>query len=77
MLKHKLYRLEKGKKIAGVCCGVADMLQWDPTVVRLIAVFLAVSTGIWPGIATYLAGWWLMPVYEESPRESEAGQKDK
>ncbi|MBD3392531.1 MAG: PspC domain-containing protein [Chitinivibrionales bacterium] len=59
----KLYRLsgEDQKKIAGICAGIADAYGWDPTIVRLATVFLTAATGIWPGIATYLIAWWLVP----------------
>jgi phage shock protein C len=56
-----MYRLTKEKKIAGICAGIADMYGWDPTIVRLIAVFLTVATMLWPGIVTYLAAWYLVP----------------
>ncbi len=57
----KLYRLTSEKKIAGICAGIADAYGWDPTVVRLVAVFATVATAVWPGVVTYLIGWWLMP----------------
>jgi phage shock protein PspC (stress-responsive transcriptional regulator) len=67
-----IYRLEKGKKIAGICAGVAEMLKLDPTLVRLALVFCTLLTAIWPGIITYLVGWYLIPLKEE---EEIAGKK--
>ena len=32
----KLYKIEDGKKIAGVCGGLAEYLNIDPTIIRLI-----------------------------------------
>lgn len=58
----KIYRLEEGKKIAGICAGIADMYSLDVTVVRLVSIFFAVLTTIWPAIITYLAGWYLIPI---------------
>jgi len=59
----KLYRLtgENDKKIAGICAGIADAYSMDPTLVRLAVVFVTAVTMFWPGIVTYLAGWWLIP----------------
>ncbi len=57
----KLYRLEKNKLIAGVCAGIADAYNLDPTVVRLAAVFLTILTAFWPGVITYLVAWYLLP----------------
>ena len=57
----KIYRLREGKKVAGICAGIADMFSIDVTMVRLAFVFATVLTGIWPGIITYLVGWYLIP----------------
>ena len=39
----KLYRLEEGKMICGVCAGLADYFKMDATIVRLIAVLLTLA----------------------------------
>lgn len=57
--------MEKGKKIAGICAGVADSFKMDVTLVRLIFIFATVLTGIWPGVVTYLAAWYLLPEKEK------------
>ncbi len=57
----KLYRDKRNAMIAGICAGLADSYHWDPTIVRLVAVFATILTGIWPGIITYLVGWLLIP----------------
>jgi phage shock protein PspC (stress-responsive transcriptional regulator) len=61
----KLYRLEKNKLIAGICAGIADAYNLDPTVVRLAAVFLTILTAFWPGVITYLVAWYLLPEKSE------------
>jgi phage shock protein C len=43
-----LTRSVKDRMIAGVCAGLADYLEMDPTVVRLIFVLLFFVTG--PGV---------------------------
>ena len=60
----RTYRLEKGKKIAGICAGIAEIYSLDVTVVRLACIFLAVLTTVWPAVITYVAGWYLIPVKE-------------
>ncbi|MBN1756876.1 MAG: PspC domain-containing protein [Chitinispirillaceae bacterium] len=57
----KLYRLAEGKKAAGICSGIADAYHIDVMLVRLAFVFVTVLTSLWPGIVTYLAGWYLLP----------------
>ena len=47
--------------IAGVCGGIAQSLAWDPTVVRLIYVFVSVISVAFPGILVYLVLWVIMP----------------
>lgn len=44
----KLYRSKYDQKIAGVCAGIAEYLNIDPTVVRLIwaLVGLCAGTGV-------------------------------
>ncbi len=64
----KLYRLEKEKKIAGICAGIAEEFKFDVTIVRLVFIFLTVFTGFWPGIITYLVGWYLIPLKDDSSR---------
>ncbi len=43
-----LYRSNTNRMIAGVCAGLADYMNMDPTVMRLIFVLLFFVTG--PGV---------------------------
>ncbi len=47
------------KKLAGVCGGIAEYFHIDPTLVRLIAVVLAVLGG--SGLLIYGIAWMIMP----------------
>ena len=49
------------RRIAGVCGGLAELLDWDPTLIRLAFVFLLLPTGIVPLILVYLAAWVIVP----------------
>jgi phage shock protein C len=57
----KLYRLEEGKVVAGICNGIADSYHFDVSVVRLALIFITVVTAFWPCIVLYLAGWFIIP----------------
>jgi phage shock protein C len=57
----KLYRSTQDKKIAGICGGVSELMNVDPTIVRLLFVLFALLTAIFPFIVVYLLGWWLIP----------------
>jgi phage shock protein C len=58
----RLYRAgPKESMIAGVCAGIADYFEIDPTVVRLAWVVMTMLTFFWPGIIGYLILWVIMP----------------
>lgn len=48
----KLYRSRSNRMLAGVCAGIADYFNVDPTIVRLIFVVMALAGG--PGLIFYL-----------------------
>lgn len=55
----KLYRSRTSSMIGGVCGGLAEYLEVDPTIVRLGFVLLGLYSGI--GIAAYLILWIIVP----------------
>jgi len=60
----RLYKNKKERKICGVCAGVADFLNCDPTLVRLITVGLLIFTFtiiLW----VYLIAAFIMPDKEQ------------
>ncbi|MGA8034886.1 MAG: PspC domain-containing protein [Candidatus Acidiferrales bacterium] len=48
-------------KIGGVCGGLAEYLDVDPTVVRLVWCLITFFTGIVPGTIAYLVAWLVLP----------------
>ena len=43
----KLYRTEgKDAKVFGVCGGIAEFFNWDPTIVRVVAAILIIPGGL-------------------------------
>ena len=58
--ERKLVRPREGRKIAGVCAGIALYTGWDLTMVRLVAV-LAILLGVGMPLLAYLIGWIVMP----------------
>ncbi len=57
----KIYLAENDKKIAGVCGGIGESMGADSTLIRLIFVFLAITTAIVPLALTYLVAWLVIP----------------
>ena len=49
-------------KIGGVCGGIAEYMDADPTVVRLIWALCTFFTGIVLGVLAYIAAWIIMPL---------------
>jgi phage shock protein C len=54
-----LRRPRADRKIAGVCAGMAEYLEVDATIVRLVWLLLAIFTGV--GFIAYLIAWIVMP----------------
>lgn len=69
----RLYRSRRDRKIAGICGGLGEYLELDPTLIRLILVFLAFITGIFPAVLAYLISWIIIPL---KPKESEGQKSD-
>jgi phage shock protein PspC (stress-responsive transcriptional regulator) len=56
-----IYLSKKQKKIFGVCGGIGEAFDIDPTLIRLIVVFLCFATAIFPVVLTYLIAWAIVP----------------
>jgi len=56
----RLYRSRREKMIAGVCGGIAEYLNIDPSIVRLIWVLLTLLGG--SGILLYVVAWFIIPL---------------
>ncbi len=59
----RLYRSRNERMLGGVCGGLADYLNADPTLIRLLFVAFALAGG--PGIIAYLIFWILVPLESE------------
>ena len=57
----KLYRSTSNRMIAGVCGGIAEYFNVDPTIIRLAYVILSVFTVAFPGIIVYIIASWIIP----------------
>ncbi len=58
LMQKRLYRVTEGKMIAGVCGGIAEYLNIDPTVVRLIWALVGLSGA---GVLAYLIAALIIP----------------
>ena len=56
----KLYRSGKNKMLGGVCGGIGEFADVDPTVIRIIwAIVTLASLGF--GIVGYVLAWLIIP----------------
>ena len=58
-MTQKLYR-SNDRVLGGVCAGLAEYFDFDPTLVRIAYAFLAVCT-VFPGLILYIILWIVMP----------------
>ena len=58
-MKKRLYKIEEGKKLCGVCGEIAEYFDIDPTIVRLLWVILIFCAGT--GILAYFIAAIIMP----------------
>ncbi len=56
-----LYRSASNKIVAGVCAGLADYFNLDPTLVRVAYVLVSVLSAAFPGLLVYIILWVVMP----------------
>jgi len=74
----KLYRSRKDSKIAGVCGGIAEYFDVDPTIIRLLALLTIFFGG--GGIIAYIIAWIIIPlepIKENSPSSDEKTNNNK
>lgn len=57
----RLYRSSTDKMCAGVCGGLADYLNLDPTLVRILYVALSIWTVAFPGLLVYIIAIFVIP----------------
>jgi phage shock protein C len=58
-MKRRLRKSKQTKILAGVCGGIAEYLDWDPTLVRVLFIILGFSYGV--AVVLYLLLAIIMP----------------
>ena len=58
----RLFRSRTDRRIAGVCGGLAEYFDVDPTIVRVTWVILSIVAGaVVFGVVAYLIAWFIIP----------------
>jgi phage shock protein PspC (stress-responsive transcriptional regulator) len=58
--RRRLMRSSTDKKLGGVCAGVADYFDLDPTIIRVVWLLLVLFGGT--GLVAYLVLWIILPL---------------
>ena len=57
----RLYRSKTNRIFTGICGGLGEYLDIDPTALRLVWVLVVVFTGIFPGVLAYFIAMFVVP----------------
>lgn len=57
----KLYRSRNNRMLGGVCGGIAEFFDIDPTIIRVVYVLLSLFTAAFPGILLYIICLLIIP----------------
>ena len=63
-MQKRLYRSTSSRMLAGVCGGIAEYFNIDPTIVRIL--WVVVSLFGFAGVVVYLAGAFIIPEKTDS-----------
>ena len=61
----KLYR-SSNRILGGVCAGIADYFEIDPTVIRVAYTILSIFSTVFPGFILYIILLILIPNYNQT-----------
>jgi phage shock protein PspC (stress-responsive transcriptional regulator) len=71
----RLYRSKKERMLGGVCAGLGEHFDIDPTVIRLVwAVITVISIGT--GVLVYFLAWILIPEEDTGSSASEVQKSE-
>ncbi len=66
-MKKRVYKTEDKKMFAGVCSGLAEYFEVDPSIVRILMVFLWIVKGI--GLLLYVVLALILPTKSEIEKQ--------
>lgn len=65
-MSKKLYKIEDGKIICGVCGGIAEYLNLDYNVIRILTVLISVFCAFFPMLIAYIVMACILPVKSQT-----------
>ncbi len=73
-MSRKIYRSRTDRKLSGVCAGLAEYINADVTIIRLIWAIITFFTGIFVGFVIYIICAIIIP---EEPEYYDTEYKEK
>lgn len=67
IMQKKLYRSMADKKLCGVCGGIAEYFDLDPTIIRLVWVVMTLFSAAFPGVLAYIICAIIVPQQKQLP----------
>ena len=67
----RLYLSKKERMVAGICGGISEMYDIDPSLIRLAVIFICIVSGVFPLATVYLIGWMIIPDASEAEVEKQ------
>ena len=60
-MSKRLYRSKTNSMLAGVCGGIAEYFDLDPTMIRLAYILVSILSAAFPGLLVYIILWIVIP----------------
>lgn len=61
-MDRRLFRSDTNKMMAGVCGGIGEYFNIDPTLIRLAWVILSIPTALFGGLIAYIIAAIIIPI---------------
>ena len=61
-MDRRLFRSDTNKMVAGVCGGIGEYFNIDPTLIRLAWVILSIPTALFGGLVAYIIAAIIIPI---------------
>lgn len=60
-MNKRLFRSRTNSMLAGVCGGIAEYFDLDPTLVRIAYLLVSILSAAFPGLLVYIILWIVIP----------------
>lgn len=60
----KLYRSRTNRVFGGICGGLAEYIDIDPSIIRLLWLLVVIFTGFVPGLLVYIIALFIIPSHQ-------------